>query len=525
MGHTIDKKKLIISIVAALALGGGIYLFVLNQDFVEAFQIYQLGGYTTGLEYGLGRTGDLIASLVNLSDEKALAQSNGQAESAPVLLYHGIPSKANGDYDVALHEFKEQMIALKRDGWQTITLDDFYSFKKGEITLPGKSFLLTFDDGRKDSYYAVDPVLRSLGFNAVMFAITEAAALPDSTYYLEADELQRMERTGRWEIESHGQAASRPVPLDGAGNTGHFLRDRVWLPHENRLETEAEAEERIREDLNQSKAYLEELLDKPVIGFAFPFGDFGYASSNFEEAKKVTLAAASETYPLSFYQADTSLYGSRFPAEYSEPGENSFFIGRIELHPGWSDEKLVRVMNAVSAKSLPYQSDFSKPEEWLITWGKVNFDNDLQMKADTASSGTGSMAVLDGSRLWQDYAFKTRVQNFQGSNLYLIFRFQDDNNYAACNFGRDLVHIEETINGERGVIKGVATTLPFTGNWEVEIRVRNRHVECLYNGRVVVQTDFLNPALETGGIGLKGWDVEVGRSKLIVRDISVGDNP
>jgi peptidoglycan/xylan/chitin deacetylase (PgdA/CDA1 family) len=39
---------------------------------------------------------------------------------------------------------------------------------KGEKILPKKSFLLTFDDGRKDSFYPVDPVLKKLNYNAVI---------------------------------------------------------------------------------------------------------------------------------------------------------------------------------------------------------------------------------------------------------------------------------------------------------------------------------------------------------------------
>ncbi|MBI2010996.1 MAG: polysaccharide deacetylase family protein [Candidatus Colwellbacteria bacterium] len=523
MGHTIDKNKLGVFLLVALVLGAGIYVFSLKQDFIEAFELYQVKAYTTGFEYGVLRTSDLLASIVSLGRERALAETNANTEAVPVLLYHGIPNKARGDYDVALDEFKQQMIALKLDGWQTITLDELYRFKKGEIALPEKSFLITFDDGRKDSYYAADPVLRSLGYNAVMFVATiEPNVLEESNYYLEADELERMAKTGRWEIQSHGHSASRPTVIDSNGTTEHFLSNRVWLREENRLETETEAEARIKNDLNQSEDYLEKLTGKDVIAFAFPFGDFGYAGANFEEAESIVLAAANEIYPLSFYQADVSLRGRRFTAEYPEPGGNSFFIARIELHPGLRGEELVRLMNGVSARTLPYEDSFDEDNDnWIITWGDVAYaGGNLEMKA-TAET-TGSMTILDGSKTWQNYSFKAKIRDFRGSNLYLIFRFQDDNNFAACNFGRDRVHVEETINGRREVIRGANQILLYPASgFDVEVRVSNRGIECLYNGQVVAGSQFLDLALSNGGIGLKGWDQTLGESRILIESIIV----
>ena len=68
---------------------------------------------------------------------------------------------------------------------------------KGEKNLPEKSFLLTFDDGRKDSYYPVDPILKALDYRAIMFVIS-GRSLGDekevSPFYLSSSELKRMQK-------------------------------------------------------------------------------------------------------------------------------------------------------------------------------------------------------------------------------------------------------------------------------------------------------------------------------------------
>src|SRR6185503_3845275 len=117
----------------------------------------------------------------------AAASDSGSAGSVPVLIYHGTPPEGNDNPPLPQSVFIDQMRALKADGWQTITLQQFTDFMKKGAPVPPKSFLLTFDDGRKESFYPVDPVLKELGYNAVMFTIT-GFSLPDngsksSTFY------------------------------------------------------------------------------------------------------------------------------------------------------------------------------------------------------------------------------------------------------------------------------------------------------------------------------------------------------
>src|SRR6185369_2283597 len=138
--------------------------------------------------------------------------TDAYAESVPVLLYHGVLGGMMTDgqgeaTNVDLSTFWDQMKTLKMAGWQTITMQDFYDFKKGIKKLPKKSFLLTFDDGRKDSYYPADPLLKALGFHAIMFTIDQYSLEQQSNYYLSKDELTKMSQSSTWEIQSHGYSS------------------------------------------------------------------------------------------------------------------------------------------------------------------------------------------------------------------------------------------------------------------------------------------------------------------------------
>jgi len=59
-----------------------------------------------------------------------------KAKSVPVLLYHGI---VEGERDgINKDFFVEHMFILKKNGWNTISLEDFYHFLTGEKELPEK---------------------------------------------------------------------------------------------------------------------------------------------------------------------------------------------------------------------------------------------------------------------------------------------------------------------------------------------------------------------------------------------------
>ncbi|MCI0679822.1 hypothetical protein L0Y41_00595, partial [bacterium] len=135
---------------------------------------------------------------------------------------------------------------------------------------------------------------------------------------------------------------------------------------------------------------------------------------------------------------------------------------------------------------------------------------------------TGAAVILDGSRLWSDYMFRAHVFWESGSNIYLWARFQDDGDFVACNFSRERTHIDQRIGGEERVIRGAEEPIAVSAEpIEFAIRVIGRRVECLADGRILVASDFLEEPLDSGGIGIKIWDEDLGESKIRVKEIGV----
>jgi peptidoglycan/xylan/chitin deacetylase (PgdA/CDA1 family) len=281
----------------------------------------------------------------------ATVNTETATEAVPVLVYHRIPKEADGA-NVTLDTFKEHLATLHDRGWQTVTLADFHSFLRGEKTLPERSFVLTFDDGARASYYPVDPLLRVFGYHAVTFILPQYSLHSKTTYYVSQDDLENMTDSGRWEIGSHGFDAHAHIPINSSGEEAPYLGNRAWLPQTESLESLHQFATRVEQDLERSKAELEDALGISVTAFAYPFGDFGQRSRNYAGAEAVLRATTVASYPIAFAQIDTETRSVISPLS----GERGFMVRRLKVDPTWSGDDLIHEMGSiVNASSFPYR--------------------------------------------------------------------------------------------------------------------------------------------------------------------------
>lgn len=446
------------------------------------------------------------------------AYENRAARAVPTLLYHNLKN-GWGDYAVSKESFAAQMKALYDAGWRTITLEEFESFMRGERTLPERSFLLTFDDGAKESYYPADPILAALGMNAVSFLLPQYSDELGTHYYLAEGEVEAMLRSGRWQIGSHGKNSHEIVPISDGDEQGAYLANRIWVPSEGRLESDDEYKGRVMRDLAESKADLEERFGISVYSFAFPFGEFGHLSANYPEAESIVRRIAEHIYDVAFYQ---TWVGEGFSFNYPRPiFEGMIFGKRIEPKPGTAADELLRAFENGLPKSLPFGDDFSKERGWFSVWGAYRHtDGALSLQA--LPEQTGNAVVLDGSGDWKDYRVRATVRSLHGTGVFLWVRFEDNENNAGCNFGNGFLHAEEVVNGVRNVNAGKRGDIVIPdGDFTVEARVQGRTLTCVLNGQSSVTTEFLNPSLGAGGIGFKAWETQPGSAALSVINVAV----
>lgn len=77
----------------------------------------------------------------------------------------------NDEFINNIDDFEKQMRYLKKHNYKTLTLDEFYCWKKGKCKLPRKSVLITIDDGNLSNYMYAFKILKKYNFNATVFFI------------------------------------------------------------------------------------------------------------------------------------------------------------------------------------------------------------------------------------------------------------------------------------------------------------------------------------------------------------------
>ena len=453
-----------------------------------------------------------VAAVVEALDPKKTksftAPPAGVAREVPILLYHGITPKADR-FSMTEKTFKDQLFALKKAGYHTISLNDLYAFLNGNKVLDDKSFLITFDDGRSDSYYGADPVLSALDFTAVMFVATaDSLESPDQahSYYLHAPLLKLMAASGRWEIGSHAiqeDTTGGFVPIDASGSLGNFLSNKKWLKSQGRLETDAEYKSRIENELVGSKMELEKYLGIKTRALAFPFGDYGQQTINYPNAVSVIDQILRPEYDMAFQQVWS--YDNFHTSNY--PGDNLYHLHRVEVDTSWTGDQLVGFLqNSAHSKSLPYVDSLVQNDGWKHSWGTVYVANSTILMQSSPVT-TGAFAFLDGTADWKNYFYTASANREKGSYISLIARYKDKDNYVSCAFSDDRVRILEKVDGVEYTLKNIPNTLILPEKQvSFGISVSGSSLQC-YEGSDVVNYSYnVDKKLDQGGIALQVWD-------------------
>jgi peptidoglycan/xylan/chitin deacetylase (PgdA/CDA1 family) len=168
----------------------------------------------------------------------------------PIFMYHQIEVLPTGnEFYVPPAKFASEMKLLHDWGYTTITTSMLVQTITKGSSLPPRPIIITFDDSSKSQYVNAFPVMKKYGFIGVLYTvvgyINRTGGLSTNSQHLTIDELKEMAAAG-WEIGSHTET------------------------HQN---VTVMTDDQLHFEIVQSRKDLEQLLDVPVLTFAYPFGD------------------------------------------------------------------------------------------------------------------------------------------------------------------------------------------------------------------------------------------------------------
>lgn len=420
------------------------------------------------------------------------------AKAVPAVMYHGVTLKEDGS-NTSVANFVAHMELLKREGYETISVAEYDLWRQGKFELPPKPIIITFDDGRKDSYFTTDRVLEKLGFKATIFVATGRTEEGNS-FFLTWDELRRMRDSGRWEIQAHGHHSHDEVRVaDAAGSKGFFLTSRMYLPSEGRLETVEEFDRRIESDYAENVEEIKANLGIEPAYFAIPLNDYGQqAVTNHDGAVAWNGEQIRSRFKLAFILVnsgdDVLDIGSSF---YNFEDEDPYRIKRIE-------------MKNMSA------ADFGLVlEAWAPTEPRLAVENKEVM---AAAAGESAQAIY-GEGYWTDYEVRARIRRAAGRSAMVVFGYRDGKNYSACGLTDNGYFIRSTKDGTTTDLARPRTFDRVTSNDKnFRITYRDGMATCAVNG-VTLFENVPVPTLR-GSVGVKVWSDKV-RGGAAIRSLEV----
>jgi peptidoglycan/xylan/chitin deacetylase (PgdA/CDA1 family) len=168
----------------------------------------------------------------------------------PILMYHYVENVADTSdtIRVSLHIppdiFEKQIKTLQDADYSFITMNDVANAIENGQEIPRKSIVLTFDDGYRDFYTDVFPILKKYSVKAVAYI---SPGLLDKPNYMYTNQVVKIQESGLVEIAAH--------------TVNHIYLKDAQMPV-------------VYYEIFDSKKQLESLIHAPVISFAYPYGAF-----------------------------------------------------------------------------------------------------------------------------------------------------------------------------------------------------------------------------------------------------------
>ncbi|MFL5863231.1 MAG: polysaccharide deacetylase family protein [Solirubrobacteraceae bacterium] len=320
-----------------------------------------------------------------------------------VLVYHDVQPRPEPPYTVSPRQLASHVAMLRAAGFTPVSVAQVVAWLNGR-PLPPRAVMLTFDDSTKGTWIYGDPILAAAGFRAVSFVITGWVGIRQP-YYLTWDELQRMQASGRWDLQSHSRLGHQRLPIDGSGATAPALINRLWLPDAHRIETLDEFTARVRADLAGSKTDLvDHGLPEPQL-FAYPFSAAAGPTDDPAAAGR-TAAIVRDLFAAGLVDSATATASG--PADV-----RARLLRRVDVGTATTTDQLFDLVTASVPAALTSTRPFTLPGRWVDHSGapvEAGAFAAGQLRLDPGPGGWQG-ADFDSARSteWAGYRVRVRV--------------------------------------------------------------------------------------------------------------------
>lgn len=216
----------------------------------------------------------------------------------PILMYHVIATPPAGqpmsELWVPPKRFRSQMEALRREGYEAVTMDQATNGWREGAPLPEKPIVLTFDDGYLSQSTAAGPVLEELGWVGVLYLTTRNIGPT-----IKEGSVRKLMKAG-WELGAHTVTHADLTTLDAAG---------------------------LQREIDDGRIELQARFGAPVDAFCFPAG------KNDETVRAAVKAAG--------FRTATTVTGG-----IADGDDDPYLLPRVRVNPDDTPKRLLQKIRA-----------------------------------------------------------------------------------------------------------------------------------------------------------------------------------
>lgn len=374
--------------------------------------------------------------------------------------YFGV-DRTGDDTLISTETLEKQIKALKDNGYVTITQQDILDYYKNGKTLPEKSMVLLFEDGRRDTAIFSQKILEKYNYKATMLTYADKFAKKDPKFLMPKDILD-LEDSSFWELGTNGYRLEYINVFDkdsnylGELNSNEFsnlapkinreynhylmdyLRDEYGIP----METYEEMEVRINGDYESlSNIYKGELGSIPPL-YALMHSNTGQFGTNYNSSQ-VNGKWIKELFSMNFNREGNSL---------NSLNNSIYDLTRIQPQAYWStNHLLMRIWDDTKGDIEFVVGDTEKASEFQEIKGQVEFIDD-EIILTSLPKDKGIIKLLN-SENYKDIKISTGLKgNVIGSQSIYLRSNEDGSDSICVELINNMVKIIERSQGKENVI-------------------------------------------------------------------------
>jgi peptidoglycan/xylan/chitin deacetylase (PgdA/CDA1 family) len=249
----------------------------------------------------------LLMGIIGLAAAVLFFKMGAAFQGLPVLNYHKISTNEADFLTVSTAQLRQHFEYLNKNGYTTIFISELLAHIEQKTPLPAKPVMITLDDGYRDNFTCLYPLLKEYNIKANIFLVAGFIQSPDNKHVAPNP-------MGEFMHVDEAMVMSKDMVQFGLHTYSHQSYSKLSLPE-------------IEADLKKTKARLQELGIPLQPCHAYTFGAYNQTDDNKRQAMFELLAK--NEIRLAFR---VSNWVDKLPVK------NKFFISRIHvsgLFPFW----------------------------------------------------------------------------------------------------------------------------------------------------------------------------------------------